>query len=856
MEESIWAKLETKTRRLVFELLEPSINRVAEHKETLENLRRSDESLLRKIENLDILTDKLTKRLSVVDDFSRKILQFDATIHVQETTFAQDREAIRDELTTFMKQLNGAEENIANLLGQSQSLRTDLVNLAFESNNSKNLISSRIEEVREESLNYIYQQDSKHSDLSNYASALDKKFNLFLQDFSIIDIVARKAEHSAEDNMSQLKIIFKNFATYKKESKESIEKVRQMTMQFSQTLTEQMKSFREKFRFETPIQTQLIVSENLHAVLELKEKKLLAELEKEKLAEWEILISNNSFEDKIRLARQRTQEVIDKPLPRVERIMPLVVKEEKEKERERESLESPRARRQLSKIRREDEEGLNADVRKSGDSRVRRSKLDLKRELEAGDRLKADEESGRAGGQDERIESNAEGLTKDQEVPEAGIEAGKVGDDESGKSGKNGDSDSEESLSSEAKNPAEGETSNDKARVVEVSRPFDLNDIKKNASAIMSMLGIHDISEELSLLNDGIKRIQDDISAQVKRLQSADSSTDEKVQMILKKQYEISQRIEDLKTLQQNHATRAEADKKQLEEADSKTLERILKESLEINNKFSDLSKRFSTVERETQGRVALLTDNFEKLSKMTEKSLNSQERTLQVFYDDISKTNQILNLQIQQAALECNSAVTQRKRDHHDNQGEFRKIQGIFENFSKKYEIVNKNIENFSKTVTLLIEFSKIVHALMQQDEVDRESIALFGVKDSKPSLKGKTPVSVDKQCITCSGQPNFITSAFKLACLAYSPTSVLFKDTVYERVEMIEILKRIVDGISDEALADFVPLSDLPRQNASMKPGHFRPHSRQSNMSFSQSIASATPDLPPLSFQKRLNN
>ena len=190
MEESIWAKLETKTRRLVFELLEPSINRVAEHKETLENLRRSDESLLRKIENLDILTDKLTKRLSVVDDFSRKILQFDATIHVQETTFAQDREAIRDELTTFMKQLNGAEENIANLLGQSQSLRTDLVNLAFESNNSKNLISSRIEEVREESLNYIYQQDSKHSDLSNYASALVKKFNLFLQDFSIIDIVA------------------------------------------------------------------------------------------------------------------------------------------------------------------------------------------------------------------------------------------------------------------------------------------------------------------------------------------------------------------------------------------------------------------------------------------------------------------------------------------------------------------------------------------------------------------------------------------------------------------------------------------------------------------------------------------
>jgi hypothetical protein len=113
-----------------------------------------------------------------------------------------------------------------------------------------------------------------------------------------------------------------------------------------------------------------------------------------------------------------------------------------------------------------------------------------------------------------------------------------------------------------------------------------------------------------------------------------------------------------------------------------------------------------------------------------------------------------------------------------------------------------------------------------------------------------------IDKQCITCSGQPNFITNAFKLACLAYSPTSILFKDTVYERVEMIEILKRIVDGISDETLSDFISLNDMPKQVSSMKPGHFRPYSRQSNMSFSQSIASATPDLPPLSFQKRLNN
>jgi hypothetical protein len=832
MEESVWAKLETKVRRLVFELLEPSINRVSEHKETLENLRRTDESLLRKIENLDILTDKLTKRLAVVDDFSRKILQFDATIHVQETTFAQDRESMRGELETFLKQLTNAEENISNLLGQSQSLRTDLINLNFETNNTKNLISNRIEEVREESLNHIYQLDSKHSELNNYAFSLDKKFNLFLQDFSVVDIIAKKAEHSAEDNMNQLKIIFKNFASFKKESKESIEKVRLMAMQFSQTLTESMRSFREKFRFETPVQTQLIISENLHTVLELKEKKKLAEFEKEKFAEWEVMMTTNTFDDKIRLARQRTQIVVDQPLPIPERLLPLQtfsngnvsamgnptfnVPSDPPQSESPKNLKFKKPRRLI------DSDSLKSQEKPLPEKIVKsREKSREKSETPA----KAEEEVISL----EEISHKSEVLNEDlgpeiEEVPDS------------------------------PKSIPEKETSEAIIKTVEVSKPFDLNDIKKNSQAIMSMLGIYDITEELSLINDSIKSLQDDLSSQVKRLQSANSSTDEKVQMIVKKQYETGQRFEELKTIQQNHANRAEADKKASEEADSRIIEKIGKESLEIHTKFSELVKKFSVLERDTQGKVRVLEENFEKIVKTTEKSLNSQEKTLQIFYDDISKTNQVLNLQIQQAALECNSAVTQRKRDHHDNQAEFKKIQVIFENFTRKYEQVNKNIENFSKTVVLLTEFSKIVHALMQQDEIDRESIALFGVKDSKAALKGKAPVMIDKQCITCSGQPNFITNAFKLACLAYSPTCVLFKDVVYERAEMIEILRKIVEGVSDDTLSEFTLVLDGQKQGNSLKQGHFRINSRHSNLSFSQSL-SATPDLPPLSFPKRLN-
>ena len=318
MEEEIWGKLETKVRRLVFDLLEPSINRVAEHKEIIENLRRTDESLGKKINNLEIVTEKLTKKLSLVDDFSRKIMQFDSVIKLQETTFIHDREAMKDQLESFLKQLTNAEENIAILQGQTQNQRTDLVNLSFETNNSKQQLSNRVENVREEMIQMIFVLNSKSIELNNYFAVLDKKFINFQTDFDEIDIISKKAEHYGEDNMNQLKLIFKNFAGFKKEAKEQIDKVRQMSIQFSQTLTDQMKNLRERVKADTPILTQLQISDNLHTVLDLSNKKLLAEYEKMKYAEWELNVIPSFIEDKIYSARKRTQEAIDKPLPKPE----------------------------------------------------------------------------------------------------------------------------------------------------------------------------------------------------------------------------------------------------------------------------------------------------------------------------------------------------------------------------------------------------------------------------------------------------------------------------------------------------------------------------------------------------------
>ena len=272
-----------------------------------------------------------------------------------------------------------------------------------------------------------------------------------------------------------------------------------------------------------------------------------------------------------------------------------------------------------------------------------------------------------------------------------------------------------------------------------------------------------------------------------------------------------------------------------------------------------NLTQEFTILDDKVNKNLEIIYEKFRIFTDNINSSFSQQDLKLNNFYDNVMKKSEILDLQVQQAALECNAAVTQRKRDHSDNQSEFRKIHSIFETVHKKNDSLAKNIDNFNRSLQLLVECSKLTHALQLQDELDRESIALYGVKDSKHvsnrSLSlSKPSMTIDKQCLSCSGQPNFVTTAFKIACLAYSPTSILFKDTVYERSEMIEIHKRILDGITDELLCDISGIYDNAKQSYSMKPNQWRPLSRMSNLS--QHMASATPDLPPLSFPKKNNH
>lgn len=157
------------------------------------------------------------------------------------------------------------------------------------------------------------------------------------------------------------------------------------------------------------------------------------------------------------------------------------------------------------------------------------------------------------------------------------------------------------------------------------------------------------------------------------------------------------------------------------------------------------------------------------------------------------------------------------------------------------------------------ILESMNIDQAIQEQDEVDKKGISLMGVKqedrkndilpdyDSKSrertsqkvlkpnasvgsnlgspntSIKAKinaytkrrfttmknnqkgmneetgaqnAQVKLHKQCLTCSGNAAVVLNAFKIACLAYSPSTVGYRSNIFSREYLLALKKHIVQS------------------------------------------------------------
>lgn len=199
----------------------------------------------------------------------------------------------------------------------------------------------------------------------------------------------------------------------------------------------------------------------------------------------------------------------------------------------------------------------------------------------------------------------------------------------------------------------------------------------------------------------------------------------------------------------------------------------------------------------------AYFRETFKDIKEDIEKKHKIVLESIEKVANDANKNLKELELIINQALAECTSAITMRKRDQSDFSIEIKALHQKAEGIEGQYGAINERMDMINRSMDYITESIRIMNALSKQDEIDRESIALMGYKEGKEGKYGKISkpvVSIEKQCLSCTGQASVVLTAFKIACLAYSPSCVNFRDITFTRKDLIDIQHRILSTLRVE--------------------------------------------------------
>lgn len=92
------------------------------------------------------------------------------------------------------------------------------------------------------------------------------------------------------------------------------------------------------------------------------------------------------------------------------------------------------------------------------------------------------------------------------------------------------------------------------------------------------------------------------------------------------------------------------------------------------------------------------------------------------------------------------------------------------------------------NNSLMTVMQFCTLINHLQIQDELDKQSISLFGLKqqfveEPEDEERKKPIVNLQRDCFSCNGYPASTISAFKMACLAYTPSSIMLDSKEYRR-------------------------------------------------------------------------
>lgn len=160
-----WFAFETRIRKVLHELLEPTAERSVKTKEHVEEVKTQNEFLTRKIEELEFILHKSHKRSTLFDNVNKRLIESDAERKMLEVKLKNEIENLHGENGAIKDKINIVDQELANILSRINEYTGEV-------NSFKNTVSGvKIESTKEIS-NLKLDIDAKIDDLRTQVATL------------------------------------------------------------------------------------------------------------------------------------------------------------------------------------------------------------------------------------------------------------------------------------------------------------------------------------------------------------------------------------------------------------------------------------------------------------------------------------------------------------------------------------------------------------------------------------------------------------------------------------------------------------------------------------------------------------
>ncbi|CDW91729.1 UNKNOWN [Stylonychia lemnae] len=268
-----------------------------------------------------------------------------------------------------------------------------------------------------------------------------------------------------------------------------------------------------------------------------------------------------------------------------------------------------------------------------------------------------------------------------------------------------------------------------------------------------------------------------------------------------------------------------------------KTLKDMIIESFEAAKQFKEIgAKGLERLEQAESKMKDAIDDNVDELQNLVSKEIAK----IQITSSNIQK--------------DAEDELKRRIRDKTDFDLKIKIMQDQLDKAKQSFKLIKNFTESIAQLTQNLAESIKIILKLGEQDEEDRKSISLIGYKSQSDQEKhahnqqqqttqaqlspnqhlnhqDKVAVTLDKQCLSCSGQASIVINAFKMACLSYSPQPVTYNSITCSRESLYRNTLQLVNDASarflewrrlqsenklQAATVEFASINDMQKMNS----------------------------------------